>query len=378
VYANILLWLARGLTGLELLLAITPLIPTGFWLVRLCDGPRLQMAILALVALLLVVWHSWLVDWKMEHGVLIALLSLAAFWQFWHVAKYTSVWPKEVPIANLEAETDLKILVVNLQIDNKRTKEAVAMLREQDSDVLLLMELDEAWSEALEPLTIDYPHRCEEVRDEGLGIGLWSKLPLSNAEVRHLVSERRASIFAEIEMKDGRSFNFIGLHPTPPGLQDSTPGGRRYSRVRDAELILVAREVGEKPDEAWVVAGDFNDVAWSHTSRLFSRLSGLKDPRVGRGLYNSYHADYPLFRFPIDQTFFSDGFELKKLGRLRTPGSDHFAISTEVSLKQETGVDPKPVSNDEAEAKKLVEEGIEHAEERDIKSEEADERKKLP
>jgi hypothetical protein len=77
--------------------------------------------------------------------------------------------------------------------------------------------------------------------------------------------------------------------PVPP-----TP-----SYGRDAELVLIGREIDGASRPA-VVAGDLNDVAWSSTTTLFQKISGTLDPRVGRGLYNSFHAKSPLLRFPLD------------------------------------------------------------------------------
>jgi hypothetical protein len=84
-----------------------------------------------------------------------------------------------------------------------------------------------------------------------------------------------------------------------------------------------------------VVAGDLNDVAWSRSSELFLRLSGLLDPRVGRGLYNSYNAKNPLFRYPLDHVFHSSHFRLVSLERLPYVGSDHFPMLVELSYEPE-------------------------------------------
>jgi endonuclease/exonuclease/phosphatase (EEP) superfamily protein YafD len=75
-----------------------------------------------------------------------------------------------------------------------------------------------------------------------------------------------------------------------------------------------------------IVAGDLNDVAWSHTTRLFQRISRTLDPRVGRGMFNTFHVRWPLLRFPLDHVFHSDHFKLIRLERKQDIGSDHFPI----------------------------------------------------
>ena len=364
-----LIWFARVAVGLLTLVTLVPLLKTGAWYVRLWDFPRVQLLMLALLPTAAIGLSAWR-DGKLgrEHVILAGLLLCIALWQLSHILPYTRFWRHE--IAEATGSGLLTLMVANVEKDNGQHEAVLETLRKHDPDLLLLIEINEAWSDALASLAPAYEHRTEVIRDEGLGIALWSKLPLHAAEVRHLVSERRASIFTEVALPAGGSARFVGLHPTPPGLDDASKGGRRDSRVRDAELVLVAREVSERPNTRWIVAGDFNDVAWSHTTRLFKRLSGLKDPRVGRQLLNTYHADYPLLRYPIDQVFLSPGSTIQKLERVRLPGSDHFAIVASFDPRASgTSSDAPPA--DHTEAEKIIEQGVKDAEQRNIESDEA-------
>src|SRR5690606_12470196 len=129
------------------------------------------------------------------------------------------------------------------------------------------------WERALAPLEEQYPHVVRQVQDNYYGMMLFSRLPLGEPTIKFLVQEDIPSVETGVELPSGDLIRLYGLHPRRPEPrrdQDSTP--------RDADLVLVGRQVGESKDRPTIVAGDLNDVAWSLTTRVFLRLRGLLDP----------------------------------------------------------------------------------------------------
>ncbi len=350
---------------------VLPLLPSGAWMIRLCDFPRIQLLVLA--ALLILATPFAFSKLRDVTPITILFLSvLCLIWQAAHVVPYTPLATKRLPDHHGDDSRVIRTAVVNLQYENPQKPAVSEQLEKLETDLILLVEVDEAWQSALGGIYEKFPHHLGVVLEKGHGLQLISRLPLADGQVRYLVDDSRPSLWCVFE-HEGEKINYVGLHPTPPGLPVQRDElamtaekalNRHDSRIRDAELMIVAKEVSqtEGDGEHWIVAGDFNDVAWSHTTRLFRRMSGLEDPRIGRGLYNSYHAKYPLLRFPIDQIWLSRDASVASMGRFQPVGSDHFAITTSVFFPPAGGqVFPEPEGNDHSDASKLIEQGLEDA-----------------
>nr|WP_227714532.1 endonuclease/exonuclease/phosphatase family protein [Marinobacter sp. DY40_1A1] len=145
---------------------------------------------------------------------------------------------------------------------------------------------------------------------------------------------------ALLKLRTGDQVRVHFLHPAPP-----SPTENPESAERDAELVIVARTIVDS-DQPVIVTGDLNDVAWSATTRLFRKLSGLLDPRVGRGMFNTFHAKYLFLRWPLDHLFHSHHFTVSSIKRLPYFGSDHFGLFTELSFRPVRGKDQEGVRAD--------------------------------
>lgn len=373
------MWILRVASLLLIFFTLLPLARTGFWFVRGWDFPRMQLTVMLFIAASVCVLAIGQTTFRRQETtsqsrrhskelmIWCGLLSAACIWQASHVIVFTPVFSPEVA-SSKDLESSFDVMIANLDFENEHFGAVTDEIRAVEPAVLILIEINAAWQTGLDGLRQDYSNHHDVIRDDGLGISIWSNLNIESAETKFVVEETRPSIWAKLELA-GELINLVAVHPTPPGLNDSTGTERRNSRVRDAELISIAKNVADHQDEHWIIAGDFNDVAWSHTTRLFKRISGLRDPRVGRSFMGTYHAEYPLLRFPIDQIFLSDGFAIGELSRKKLTGSDHFAVTSRVSLSQSrVGVTPETERDDRKDANELIEEGLDDAKERDVLS----------
>jgi endonuclease/exonuclease/phosphatase (EEP) superfamily protein YafD len=336
---------------------LLPLSRREVWWIRACDFPRLQIVAASLGVFVVLVVAGAMHDPPGQLLVL-ALLGCIAY-QLAVILPYTRLWRVEIPASRTPPDNrTLSLLVVNVLMSNHEADRLLALVRTHAPDLVLALETDHWWCQHFEQLQ-DYAFKLKHPQDNTYGMLLLSKLELVEPELRFLLKPDVPSVRTGLRLQSGEVITLHGLHPEPP-----SPTEADSSAPRDAELVLVAREAAEA-DRPTIVAGDLNDVAWSHTSRLFRRVSRLLDPRIGRGMFNSFHADNWLLRWPLDHVFVSSDFLLRDMQRLPAFGSDHFPILIRLDHHPRAAAvtePPKADADDHAEAdRKLDQVGLEAA-----------------
>lgn len=159
-------------------------------------------------------------------------------------------------------------------------------------------------------------------------MALYSKLPLKNPQIRFLNHDRVPSFTMNITLPDSSQFQLCTIHPVAPAPSKypTNIGGKEVALLKEARLIV-------KQSLPTVVAGDFNDVGWSHNTTQFSAISGLNDVRYGRGMYNTFDAQSVFMRWPLDYVFVSNEFKVLSVEQLPKFGSDHFPYYVQLTLE---------------------------------------------
>lgn len=299
------------------------------WLFRMWDFPRVQIATVAAAGAVIYRLTAWR-GRKREQALLAADAAVVA-WQFYRIRTYTPlVKPTVKRVSRIDRDNRIALMMTNVLQDNREYGRLLERINEYDPDVVIAVEVDDGWMQALKPLAAKYAHVVRNPINNTYGMVLFSRFELVAPRVEFLVQDDIPSIHTRLRLPSGVEITLHALHPRPP-----EPIHDQESAQRDAELVMVGRTVGDDGDRPTIVAGDLNDVAWSDTSELFVRISGLLDPRVGRGFYNSFNARNPLFRYPLDHIFHSTHFKLVRIERLADIGSDHFPILVELQYEPE-------------------------------------------
>lgn len=321
----ILNWLVPLAAGMVIIWTLLPMVHSDAWYIRIFEFPRVQIALIGATVLLAYVTLVGLrgtFAWLLAGG-----LAASVLFQIVRIVPYTPLHRKQVCDAADPNETDtLRLIVSNVLTTNHQSEALLQLVRERKPDLLLTVETDRWWEQQLDTLAADYPHSVKHPLDNLYGIHLYSRLPLIDPKVRFLVEDDKPSIHAEVQLRSGRRVRLHCLHPAPP-----SPTENETSAERDGELLVVADTL-DKPPRAVIVMGDLNDVAWSETTRHFQNISGLLDPRIGRGTFNTFNARYPFMRWPLDHVFCSPDFTLVSMARLPNIGSDHFPIEAILHL----------------------------------------------
>lgn len=304
-----------------------PLLPSSHWLVRVWEFPRLQIA--AIISLLLIGYAFKVTCYAPLNSlslILVVGLIVSLIYQVVWIIPYTPLYKREVQcVSNEDTSRNLSVLSSNVYMPNNDFRKLIEHVRNKHPDFLVTLESNEKWQKGISEIESEYPYRKFCPLENLYGMHLYSKIPFEEATLRFMIEDDVPSMRVKIN-HHGQEVLLYFLHPKPPSPTENT-----YAKPRDIELTVVGEEIA-KTEGPIIVAGDLNDVAWSPTTRKFKKISGLLDPREGRGFFNTFHAKYPLVKWPLDHVFHSKHFGLVNIEKLEGVGSDHYPLYTELAL----------------------------------------------
>ncbi len=342
------------LSALFITVSILPFIPHQHWMFRVWEFGRIQLMFLLLITLALgivFVEDKSLLFWGtvlIHAGLIINNVII--------LIPYTTAYKKIKKNAIPKDSKAISIISVNVYQFNERYEDLIKLVREVKPDILLTMESNQAWEDALTEIEEDYPNFKKVALENTYGIHFYTKLSSNSIKANYFTADDLPSIEASLLTDDGMPFTLFGIHPPPP-----SPTEEDNSRERDAELLSLGKKISEIEGSV-IVVGDFNNVAWAKSSILFRNTSKLIDPRIGRGFIATYHAKYRLLRFPIDLFFHSTDIFIEDLKTLRTIGSDHLPLFCKFFINQKEDIQEEEVETlkegEEEEVEKMIEDGI--------------------
>lgn len=324
------------------------------WTIRGFDFPRIQISFLMLVVLIsAILTYSFKENW---HFISVGFVVAGLIYQAVKIFPYTILSKKQVlAYKKKDSNGTISILISNVLKPNKNSNKLIELVHKKQPDMLLTLETNKRWENELKALEIEYPYTVKIPKENFYGMHLYSKLKLEEIKVKYIIEVDIPSIHGYVRLHNGKKIKIHCLHPKPP-----SPTENETSTNRDAELLLVGKDV-KKDQESVLVFGDLNDVAWSRTTQLFQKLSGLMDPRIGRGFFNTFHTGYALLRWPLDHVFHTKDFTLIELSRLKSIGSDHFPMFIKLNYEPKAEILQEEPEEANGEEKQWADEKIEDA-----------------
>jgi len=207
----------------------------------------------------------------------------------------------------------LRMLAVNVNYLNPNTELLLKCINDSKPDVIAVEELNANFESFLNEKLVDYPYRKSIVRRDPYGIGVYSRIPIRDAEIKYFSGEV-PSITLHFNWKDKPIF-LIATHPLPPLSPD-------LAFYNSEQLKAISQEVRNQKGTA-IVLGDFNATSWCAAFKALEEQGRLVDTRTGFGVQPSWLTSIPPASLPIDHCLTTPDLvtALRQIGP--SVGSDH-------------------------------------------------------
>lgn len=224
------------------------------------------------------------------------------------------------PHAQADAQK-IRILSFNTGSRIDRSEQIEAMLREQDADMALLLEVEPGEAATLERLRDLYPYQVDCAQIHLCRLALLSKHEIVQADTHGREGLNPTYLTGEV-MLAGSSVSILGVHLTRPFL---------HSGQRE-ELDFLADRI-EDTTGPMIMLGDFNLTPWSwEMSRLQARTGLLRHRTLGFSwpanrppLFPQLLIDHILTRGPVATISTYTGPDT---------GSDHLPVIADLTMSR--------------------------------------------
>ena len=307
------------------------------------------IALVALIAILGVTALGWLSSrygWRFYLEIfshfqlqycVISLLLLGVLWLTRHktsmliglfcvalLITQVAIWYLPEISLSSERSANLRILVANINTQNRSYDKVISLVREEQPDVAVFMEIDQTWVEQLDSLQNILPHVFGQANPYNLGLVVYSKQALVNPAVEFFGTEKNASVLGQLPI-NGQVISLVATHPLPPAKSS-------FFHARNRQLDLISQYI-KTVESPVVLVGDLNTTMWSPYYKKLVRSTGLKNARRGFGLLptwptrGTYHRIPDILTaclsIPIDHGLMSPELKVTDIRTGPDTGSDH-------------------------------------------------------
>jgi len=229
-----------------------------------------------------------------------------------------------------EGSPRVTIAYANFLASNPDPAAGVAALAATGADVLVLVEFTPELAELLDRAVGDgdYPHRYQQLHASPSGIGLWSRLQITDGGVTTIGS--RVSVDVVIDV-GGVGTRVVALHPFPPTFNASG---------WEDELRAIGDHTANSPLPTLLV-GDFNGSRWHPPFRdLLDHGWSDAHEQLGHGFSASWPMDEGWLPPPfvrLDHALYNDGVVPVRITDVTIPGSDHLGFVADYGFSRPAG-----------------------------------------
>ncbi|MFO0594723.1 MAG: endonuclease/exonuclease/phosphatase family protein [Myxococcaceae bacterium] len=233
----------------------------------------------------------------------------------------------------------LQVVAFNVLFKGADDAKSVAVFDPPDADLVCLSELTPAFVTAFEKArSADYPYRAFFPQKGTWGIGLASKVPLTEVKLAPVAPSKIPAVEATF-VRDGQRVRVVCVHLNPPVGKHRKSDGFFTTLEKNADVrrkqadTLVARYA--KVKDPMILLGDFNEEPGGDAMEVL-RKAGFARNCLGPDSWCQPTFPGPAVSWPavftIDHVL-ARGLTITATRTLKAGGSDHYPVEADLSLE---------------------------------------------